>query len=117
MVVALIGLMLTVGLAAGLRSTLAPYIRDFLAHNAVLPALSVNSTAQAMAVAVVSVYSFLGHKWLSFGRGLRFQLSRLGRLTGRKINQASRQLKIAIPSPNRPTSDHCWERPEFPKAS
>ena len=76
-VVALIGLLLTVALAAGFRSTLAPYIAELVARAGWLPALSAETTAQVMAVAMVAVYSFLGHKWLTFARGIRFQASRL----------------------------------------
>ena len=86
LVVALIGLLLTVALAAGFRSTLAPYIAELVARAGWLPAPSVETTAQVMAVAMVGVYSFLGHKWLTFAHGIRFQVSRLGRLVVREID-------------------------------
>jgi putative flippase GtrA len=85
-VVALIGLLLTVALAASFRSTLAPYIAELVARAGSLPAPSIETTGQVMAVATVAVYSFLGHKWLTFARGIRFQVSRLGRLVVRGIN-------------------------------
>ena len=86
LVVALIGLLLTVALAAVLRSTLASNIAELLARAGSIPAPSVETTAQVMAVATVAVYSFLGHKWLTFARGIRFQVSRLGRLVVREID-------------------------------
>ena len=86
LVVALIGLLLTVALAAVFRSTLAPYIAELVARAGSIPAPSVETTAQVMAVAMVAVYSFLGHKWLTFARGIRFQVSRLGRLVVREID-------------------------------
>jgi hypothetical protein len=33
--------------------------------------------AQFMTVGLVAIYSFINHKWLTFRRGIRFQLSRL----------------------------------------
>jgi len=76
-VVALIGLLLTVALAAGFRSTLALYITELVARTGWVLAPSVEITAQVMAVGIVAVYSFFGHKWLTFARGIRFQVSRL----------------------------------------
>ena len=96
-VVALIGLLLTVALAASFRITFAPYIAGLVARAGWLPAPSAETTAQVMAVAMVAVYSFLGHKWLTFSRGIRFQVARLGRLAGNRLMFRS----IAITSPTR----------------
>ena len=86
LVVALIGLLLTLALATIFRRTLAPYIAELVARAGSIAAPSVETTAQIMAVATVVVYSFLGHKWLTFGLGIRFQVSRLGRLVVREID-------------------------------
>ena len=97
-VVALIGLLLTVALAAGFRSTLAPYIAELVVRAGWLPAPSAETTAQVMAVAMVGVYSFLGHKWLTFADGIRFQVLRLGRLVLRKIDVRTGSQNLAFPS-------------------
>ena len=75
-VIAGIGLLLTVALAAVLRGTLAPYVAR-LPIPIGLPAPSAELTAQGMAIFVVAIYSFVGHKWLTFSFGIRVQLWRL----------------------------------------
>jgi putative flippase GtrA len=99
-VVALIGLLPTVALAAGFRSTLAPYIAELVARNGRSPAPSVETTAQVMAVALVAVYSFLSHKWLTFDRGIRFQVSRWGRLAVGRSTDVSEGVQSPFPPPN-----------------
>ena len=98
-IVALIGLLLTIALAAGFRTTLAPYVAELVARAGWLPALSAETAAQVMAVAMVAVYSFLGHKWLTFARGIRFQASRLGRLVIRRSTDVSDGVQSPFPSP------------------
>ncbi len=88
-VVASIGLLLTVALAAGFRNSVAPYIAELVVRQRWVPALSAEVTAQVMAVAIVAVYSFLGHKWFTFNRGIRFQVSRLADLVTRKSSDVS----------------------------
>ncbi len=84
-VVALVGLLLTVVIAVGFRSFLTPYIAELAIRAGGIHTPSDETMAQMMAVAIVAVYSFLGHKWLTFARGIRFQVSRLGRPVMRKI--------------------------------
>ena len=88
-VVALIGLLLTVALATGFRDSFAPYIAGLVVGQGWAPALSAETTAQVMAVAIVAVYSFLGHKWFTFDRGIRFQAARLANLVTRKSSDVS----------------------------
>jgi putative flippase GtrA len=64
--VASVGLLLTVVLAAIVRSTFAPVVAEFLTRADWFPAPSAELTAQVMAVAVVVVYSFFAHKWITF---------------------------------------------------
>lgn len=78
-VVAFIGLLLTAAFAAALRNTLAPHVTELIAGAGLVPTPSAETIAQIIAVAVVAVYSFLGHKWFTFSRGIRFQLARTGR--------------------------------------
>jgi putative flippase GtrA len=68
-VVAGIGLLLTIALAAMLRVTAAPKLAALIASIGLQ--VPVDGVAHATAVALVSVYSFLGHKWLTFTGGIR----------------------------------------------
>jgi putative flippase GtrA len=88
-VVAVIGLLLTVAFAAGFRISFAPYITELVVRQHWAPALSTETTAQVMAVAIVAVYSFLGHKWFTFNRGIRFQAARLAGLVTRRSSDVS----------------------------
>jgi putative flippase GtrA len=78
-VVALVGLLLTVALAAALRGTLAPVLADFVGRSG-LHVPSADAVAQVMAIGTVAIYSFMAHKWLTFAHGIRFQAWRLARV-------------------------------------
>jgi putative flippase GtrA len=84
-VVATIGLGLTIALASLFRSTLAPYLTPLVARALPDSVATVDATAHAIAIAVVAIYSFIGHKWLTFDRGIRYQISRLGRRVTRSV--------------------------------
>jgi putative flippase GtrA len=71
LVVALSGLLLTSTVAAIVRAALSG-----LASGASLP-LSAETIGQLVAIGVVSVYSFVGHRFLTFNRGIRFQLLKI----------------------------------------
>ena len=95
LVVALIGLLLTVVLAAALRNALGPYIPE-LSGAGLVPIPSAETTAQIMAVGIVAVYSFLSHKWFTFARGIRFQVARLGQSRVQRIIGWTGEASIAM---------------------
>ncbi|HTR88433.1 MAG TPA: GtrA family protein [Reyranella sp.] len=74
LVVALSGLLLTSLIASVVRSLM------FAAGNPLSPLMSVETIGQIAAIGAVAVYSFAGHRYLTFNRGIRFQLLRLLRL-------------------------------------
>lgn len=80
LIVALGGLALTVGLSTLFRDWLLPWLAGLLAPEAWRNALNLELIAHVGAVGLVAFYSFLGHKYLSFGSGIRRGL-RLGRRT------------------------------------
>ncbi len=78
-VIASIGLLLTTVLAEIFRATLAVHAAEIIARfdGGYVP--STDLVAHAGAIAAVAVYSFLGHKWCTFDRGIRPFLSDLVR--------------------------------------
>ncbi len=85
-IIASIGLVLTTILAAVFRNTLVVHASAIIAcfDGGYVP--STDLTAHAAAIASVAVYSFLGHKWCTFDRGIRAFLSDL---TRPKVNEIS----------------------------
>jgi hypothetical protein len=81
-VIASIGLPLTTVLAEIFRETFAAHAAETIAHFAGGYVPPTDLVAHAGAIAAVAVYSFLGHKWCTFGRGIRPFLSDLVRPKG-----------------------------------
>jgi putative flippase GtrA len=77
-VIAGVGLVLTIALAALFRAIGGPQLSALLVPLAGPSLGSVDSVAQALALAIVAVFSFAGHKWITFARGIRGQIARLG---------------------------------------
>lgn len=71
LIVALSGLVLTSAIAAVVRAALSGLARDVA-----LP-ISAETIGQVAAIGIVSIYSFAGHRFLTFNRGIRFQLLRI----------------------------------------
>ena len=81
LIVALGGLALTVGLSTLFRDWLLPWLTGLLVPEAWRDALNLELIAHVGAVGLVAFYSFLGHKYLSFGLGIRGGLKLDGRAT------------------------------------
>ena len=86
-VVAMIGLVLTVVLAGVFRSTLAGPVAHLIASIGQVSAPSAETVGQVMAIGLVAIYSFLSHKWLTFARGIRFQMEVVSRRLAKKLKQ------------------------------
>jgi putative flippase GtrA len=69
--VSVIGLGLTVGVSHLLRGLVLPALLLTLGLTDWRPALNLELLAHAGAVGLVGLYSFLAHKYLSFGQGIR----------------------------------------------
>lgn len=80
LVVATTGLVLTSAIASGVRSILEVILPGTPALGW-LPASLANAETigQVVAIGIVSVYSFAGHRYLTFDRGIRFQMHRIAR--------------------------------------
>lgn len=84
-VVAITGLVLTSAIASAARSLLdrvlpgTPFLGGWLA-----PLGNAETIGQVIAIGLVSIYSFAGHRYLTFNRGIRFQVLRLARLVSTK---------------------------------
>ena len=79
LLVALSGLVLMSGIAAPVRAIL-PVILPAGALGGMTSLASAETIGQVVAIGVVSVYSFAGHRYLTFNRGIRFQLLKIMRL-------------------------------------
>jgi putative flippase GtrA len=74
LVVALSGLALTAGIAAVVRAMLPAGTLG-----GINSPVNAETIGQVVAIGVVSVYSFAGHRFLTFNRGIRFQLQKIVR--------------------------------------
>lgn len=89
LVVALSGLALTSGVASLVRALLqAVPLQTALAGNGLGPLASAETIGQIAAIGIVSFYSFAGHRYLTFNRGIRFQVLKLARF--RTVNSAEK---------------------------
>ena len=88
-IIASIGLLLTTVLAAVFRAAVAVYASENTARfdGGYVPSIDV--MAHAAAIAVVAVYSFLGHRGCTFDRGIRSYLSHLIRRTDQRNSSST----------------------------
>ena len=78
LIVALSGLALTSGVASLVRAVLQAVLpQGALVGGMLGPLVSAETIGQVVAIGVVSIYSFAGHRYLTFNRGIRFQVQRL----------------------------------------
>jgi putative flippase GtrA len=81
LVVALSGLFLTAAIAWLVRTILHAVLQAPMGESGTLGLfVSAETIGQIVAIGVVSIHSFLGHRYLTFNRGIRFQLHRLAGL-------------------------------------
>jgi putative flippase GtrA len=78
LVVALSGLALTAGIAALVRAML-PALLSSGTLGGINSPVTAETIGQVVAIGVVSLYSFAGHRFLTFNRGIRFQLLKIVR--------------------------------------
>ncbi|NEV63257.1 GtrA family protein [Thiorhodococcus minor] len=79
LIVSLVGLVLTVAVSSELRDSLLPALLARLPSGASLGQINIEVLAHVGAVGIVAGYSFLAHKFLSFGHGIRQALLRWAR--------------------------------------
>jgi putative flippase GtrA len=80
LIVALSGLVLTSALAALVRAALSVVVPTGALGGHMARLVSPETIGQIVAIGVVSVYSYAGHRYLTFNRGIRFQLLKILKL-------------------------------------
>jgi putative flippase GtrA len=84
-VVAITGLVLTSVVASAARSLFDLVLPGTpLLGGSLAPLGTAETIGQVIAIGLVSIYSFAGHRYLTFNRGIRFQAHRLARLVSTK---------------------------------
>ena len=77
LIVALSGLLLTSVIASLVRNLFSSVLPAILPAGATSPLLSAETFGQVVAIGVVSIYSFAGHRYMTFNRGNRSQLLKI----------------------------------------